>query len=135
MNLKHAFHAVSRNAREHQNCEIDKRQKLKYMYNEHMHAVMRKISANHKGTLFTTHLNVSEIPGKVAAVPIRRKRNEQRSPDSDCSTRGIPISLRLNCSPCQLKVIYCCFAEHFETIVITWLLLHANLPAKWNGIM
>ena len=98
-----------------------------------MHAVMRKTSANQKGTLFTTHLKVSEIPGKVAAVPILRKRNVLRSPDSECSTRGILISLRLSCSSCQLMMIYRYFTEPFERIMITWRLLRPNLPAKGNG--
>ena len=98
-----------------------------------MHATMRKTSANQKSTSFTTHLKVSEIPGKVAAVPIRRKRNEQRSPDSDCSTRGILISLTLSCSSRQLKVIHRYFTEPFERIMITWRLPRANLPANRNG--
>ena len=99
-----------------------------------MHAAMRKTSANHKGTLFTTHLNVSEIPGKVAVVPIRRKRNEQRSPDSDCSTRGIPMSLRLSCSSCQLKVILLfrwALLKHYDNMAAS----SCEFTAKWNGIM
>ena len=35
------------------------------------------------------YLNVSEMPGKVAGIPMRRKRNEQRSPVTELSTRGI----------------------------------------------
>ena len=37
----------------------------------------------------TPYLNVSEMPGKVAGVPMRRKRNDERSPASELSTRGI----------------------------------------------